>query len=428
VIFCGGFFALNIYISCAAPTHFQNETFQKRWKFLFIKFRPSCWWWGLILLSKGIWLNLPTVVFDYGAAQILWLQGCVLSYLIVIFAYLPWRCFIASVLDVGMHCNFLFLFGFVTHFVDYGDSGSNELGTVYSFFSMIPLVFGVVAGGVLLYRRFKKPDGKDQQFWQQTAGEACATFSKCKDADTLARILSLLPYADVMALNNAKNVLDVEGLDGGFVEGGKGVHSMGRLSCLPKLDPSQQAEVVECLTSPAKQENTDGQNNSSKVQKNLQEMVSLLGQRGGDEQQKNGNGQSNLHEIVKLLKHERGDELINAQSNLQQIVDLLNDNDIDAERKSAVEKEMDRLEFPQEMMGQSLNGFVSIFSPRILPEGRLTSPRMAIDPSTPRTATTPRQSRTPLQHTPRQGLAPGSVAGITTPRNPALKGSDAGHR
>ena len=39
LIFCGGFFTLNIYISLAAPSRFQNEIFQRRWKFMFIKFR-----------------------------------------------------------------------------------------------------------------------------------------------------------------------------------------------------------------------------------------------------------------------------------------------------------------------------------------------------------------------------------------------------
>jgi len=207
VLFCGGFMVLNVYICFVAPTRFCEPSFRKRWKFLFIKFRPSSWWWGMVLLVKGIWLNLPTVVFDYGAAQILWLQGCILSYMILSFVISPWRTFLVATLDIMMHSSLLFLFGFVTHFVDMGESRETDLGHAYSFFAIFPIAIG---GCVILFF-FKQRLFPPKHDWQSAAQEATTAFGQLAgNTDRLARILPYLPFADIIALNRVKQLIQVE--------------------------------------------------------------------------------------------------------------------------------------------------------------------------------------------------------------------------
>merc|ERR1712050_403466 len=43
-------YCVAISFACAvAPKRFHQINFRKRWKFLFVKFRPSVWWWSLIM-------------------------------------------------------------------------------------------------------------------------------------------------------------------------------------------------------------------------------------------------------------------------------------------------------------------------------------------------------------------------------------------
>jgi hypothetical protein len=207
VIFCGGFLVLNAYVCYVAPNRFAEPGFRKRWKFLFIKFRPSAWWWGMVLLIKGIWVNLPTVVFDYGAAQILWLQGAVLAYMVVSFAISPWRTYLVAILDIMMHCSLIFLFGFVTHFVDFGDSTDHQMGQAYSFFAIFPSCCGGLVILFFVYRRFF-PVPHD---WQKAAEEATSAFGKLAgNTDRLARILPYLPFADIVSINRVKQLIQTE--------------------------------------------------------------------------------------------------------------------------------------------------------------------------------------------------------------------------
>lgn len=160
----------------------------------------------MVLLFKAIWLNLPTVIFDYGAAQLLWLQGGIVSYLILGFSYMPWRTFAVGVLDILMTATLVFLFGFVTHFVDMGDSSSTSIGTAYSFFCMMPVGIGGSFGAYFLVRRFS-PQVTD---WKVAAKELCNVFLNAANVEKLEHILPALPDADIMMLDATKHLLMVE--------------------------------------------------------------------------------------------------------------------------------------------------------------------------------------------------------------------------
>lgn len=68
VLICGsmGLFARAIW---HAPANFAQERFRKRWKFLFIKFRPNMFWFSMAVLIKGVLLNLSSMVATSGLPQ-----------------------------------------------------------------------------------------------------------------------------------------------------------------------------------------------------------------------------------------------------------------------------------------------------------------------------------------------------------------------
>lgn len=360
ILFCGGFFVLNIWIACVAPKRFNEVQFQKRWKFLFIKYRPSCWWWGLTLLVKGIWINLPTVVFDFGAAQILWLQSAIVIYLVGCFAFMPWRNFTVGALDILMHAILIFIFGFVTHFVDMGDSDNDELGTAFVGFAMTPIAAGGIVGIRMLYIRFiAKP--RDEAFWLKTATEVCDVFAKSSTPNDLARVMCHLPISDIVSLNNAKRILQAEIF---FDTPGKPEHADGLLKVASRTR-------LATSTSGTSLGNQQSESSSGIEQSNEKEVKDI------DDVHKN---------IAKMRAMLKPDEVWLATAletavtgRTMDVEDILKHIHVGppgapgSDDKEAVEG-LDDLDFPGEYTGPLLNSQQSAFAPRTVPTGKLTKP------------------------------------------------------
>merc|ERR1711862_621354 len=100
-----------------APTRFFQESFRNRWKFLFVKFRPSIWWWSLILFAKSLSLSLTMVLFTDGAGQMAWLACTMLLYTSISSAIFSWRTFLVVIEDVVVNTVFVFLLLVLTFLV-----------------------------------------------------------------------------------------------------------------------------------------------------------------------------------------------------------------------------------------------------------------------------------------------------------------------
>jgi hypothetical protein len=85
---CGSLFTWQIIV---APTKFADRVFQMRWKFLFIKFRPDCHWWALIIMGRGLTTNIGFVFLTLGIGQLYWILACECTYMFVTIVYMPWR-------------------------------------------------------------------------------------------------------------------------------------------------------------------------------------------------------------------------------------------------------------------------------------------------------------------------------------------------
>jgi hypothetical protein len=379
IVFCGGFLTLNFWIAMVAPYRFHSKTFRKRFKFLFIKFRPSTWYWGIILLVKGVWLNLPTVVFDYGAGQILWLQSFIVCYLIGVFSFMPWRSFTTAVLDIIMHAILLFGFAFVTHFVDMGDSNDDSLAMVYVIITMAPIAQGALIVAWLLYRRFFNDLRGNDIFWEKAAVEACTVFSMCNDPVGMARRLPQLPFSDIMTLNNAKQVLELEVLD----KAKRGARASSTIA---------QSTVLK-MTSRTRLKHTQSYNdtdNASSSDTYLKDGADSNGNGNGSMKDKsNGNGHGDVQSQLRAMRH-----LVkpDAEWLCEALETALNDRpwqDLPAAKRHTNQNNqaIDDLYFPEEHTGHLLQRDPR-FSPRAIPPGKLTTPR------TPRRAASPRKPMT----------------------------------
>merc|ERR1719265_1087525 len=97
-VFCvltGAIFTYQLWI---APQVCHQAYFQKRWKFLMMKFRPDVWWWGAVWILKGLLMNLVLLSStSFGQLFGLFLVMC--GYLMLTVSYYPWKHGQANILD-----------------------------------------------------------------------------------------------------------------------------------------------------------------------------------------------------------------------------------------------------------------------------------------------------------------------------------------
>lgn len=209
LLFCGSSLAVFAWAIIVAPRRFADERFRQRWKFLFIRFRPTRWWWGLLMLFKGVWLSLTTVIFLYSTGQLAWLSSCLTWYLLASFVFLPWRSLAVSVLDIGMHANLLFEF-FLLPFLAVPDGRTpSDFGSAFAGIAIIPLA----AAGVVVYIQVDHfLDPLPLSVWEAKSSELSETFELLKGAEPreVVRVVRHLPWADIVTLQRAQAILSLE--------------------------------------------------------------------------------------------------------------------------------------------------------------------------------------------------------------------------
>ncbi|CAE7361343.1 unnamed protein product [Symbiodinium necroappetens] len=92
-----------------APARFHLVSFRRRWKFMIQKMRPSVHWWMMVILIKGLWLALTSVLWNTTMAQSLWICTGLLAYFTGSYVLLPWRSVFVAMLDIGTHVSILLL-------------------------------------------------------------------------------------------------------------------------------------------------------------------------------------------------------------------------------------------------------------------------------------------------------------------------------
>jgi hypothetical protein len=145
-----GFGTLFIRALFMSPERFTRPHVQMRWKFLFIKFRPDVHWWAIVIVLKGIILNIVFVACETAMGQINFMIFTLLTYICLAISFQPWRHVYVNAVDIWAHMCLLLL-GTVLMWFASADSKERtndaeddmQLMGIVSCFCIVPLIFPV---------------------------------------------------------------------------------------------------------------------------------------------------------------------------------------------------------------------------------------------------------------------------------------------
>jgi hypothetical protein len=102
-VYIVGFGGMCCYIILVAPGRFHQLAFQRRWKFLLIKYRPDVWWWTVCFCLKGFLMNIGFIFLDSGVSQIMWVISVSGVYAGWAMFWNPWRHRQANFIEIYGH-------------------------------------------------------------------------------------------------------------------------------------------------------------------------------------------------------------------------------------------------------------------------------------------------------------------------------------
>jgi len=96
------------YVVLKAPARFHKAGFRERWKFLFIKFKPESFWFGIFHMLRTLLLCLTLVFSQKGIRQMYYMFIMLLVYAAALVIWFPWRHRSANLFDLLVTCALLF--------------------------------------------------------------------------------------------------------------------------------------------------------------------------------------------------------------------------------------------------------------------------------------------------------------------------------
>jgi len=207
IFICLGSLSLFSFVLWIAPRKFQILSFQKRWKFLVIKFQPSVWWWAPVVLMKGVAMNITTALFQTGMIQLWWLISVLALYFWGSAAFAPWRAGHACRLDLCMHVFIIISVYLSVRFTNVEAWAPGAVGGVMAAMFFIP---AVVALALIahLWLQLIKPEPEALRMKRTKA--ICETFSKAHSEEALTQAWIYLTEKDQLVLRRAKQLIESE--------------------------------------------------------------------------------------------------------------------------------------------------------------------------------------------------------------------------
>lgn len=206
MIFTLGGWAALVYSVCYARAHISQASFRKRWRFMFVKFRATAWWWGLVLLAQGLCLSFVVIVSGNSAVQLFLICVMLTVYSIACCVVVPWRNPGIWVLDIFIHVSLTLLCATLFTGRRQGVDDDSVIRWMSWVVFLLPFFigFGVFVAQVRLKSTYKEFDFDSQS-------KALARgFSHAMQVELMTSILQRLPPYDVMQLVLAKNIVVAE--------------------------------------------------------------------------------------------------------------------------------------------------------------------------------------------------------------------------
>eukprot|EP00928_Gymnodinium_smaydae_P020338 TRINITY_DN17862_c2_g2_i1.p1 TRINITY_DN17862_c2_g2~~TRINITY_DN17862_c2_g2_i1.p1 ORF type:complete len:1134 (+),score=90.78 TRINITY_DN17862_c2_g2_i1:506-3403(+) len=144
LVYCVGFGAFFGFVIYFAPRKFADRTFQRQYKFLFVKFRPDVHWWAICLVLRGLIFNIGFVAFSSGFAQLYWVMSFEALYLGLTVAFLPWRFRDANALAVFTSLVIFFACAANAMQLERGDDLAGAAALLVVILTMTPILCALV--------------------------------------------------------------------------------------------------------------------------------------------------------------------------------------------------------------------------------------------------------------------------------------------
>jgi len=143
------------YVILLAPTQFHKVVFQTRWKFLFIKFKPDSFWWGVFTMLRTLAICLTLVFSEIGSRQVYYIIVLLLFYTALLVVWWPWRHRSANLFDLLTSCLLIFFCALSVPYsrkADWLEDQLAEWSAATTFSPMIVLALLLCYGAFSRYR------------------------------------------------------------------------------------------------------------------------------------------------------------------------------------------------------------------------------------------------------------------------------------
>lgn len=214
IIYCLGSLVLYSWVIWIAPKRFMEASFQKRWKFLFIKYSGTEYWWGLPILAKGVWLNLGFVIVSNATGQIYWLMFTSMCYLQALFLCMPWRHYAANILDALVHLSVVCLLSISALYSDRDENDDKNMGTFAVVMASLPF-FGLVVAVLSLVKGPYDRQNNKAQYDSRLQKRVATMISAYKtlgqlEAEEVTKLVESLDEGDRRLMFNTARTIDAE--------------------------------------------------------------------------------------------------------------------------------------------------------------------------------------------------------------------------
>jgi ABC-type nitrate/sulfonate/bicarbonate transport system substrate-binding protein len=204
------------YIILMAPVRFHQFSFRSRWKFLFIKFKPDCYWWSVFHMLRSLLLCIILVLTQESARQVYLMGTLNLAYGILLVIRFPWRHRTANLFDLLVTCALLFFYTMSASFnrrVPWLDDQIAELAVTLTFSPFVVVFCLVLWVG---WRASKNQANKTKKMKSELAENCRKVFArfvgheKAEEKAELQAFVRQLPQQDRDVLYAAAAVIVAE--------------------------------------------------------------------------------------------------------------------------------------------------------------------------------------------------------------------------
>lgn len=241
-----GIFVAYTWLTYQAPQRYNSSDFRRSTAFLFGRWNPSSWYFGLIYMFRNCFIAFISVLYPTdGAMQVSWTLVAMALYIVVVGQRMPWKITIVSVCDIlmafGVVIMLAFMLGIGVIAVD-TETIQKRIDT-HAALTIFPLVISCGMPFVALLVSAATPDhifGRKELGIVRGLRELSAVVGELSDEELQNRVSIYLAPREREQLCNATSVTLAEC----FQKTVSDVYMRPRLM-LGNPDPQSQNKVVE---------------------------------------------------------------------------------------------------------------------------------------------------------------------------------------